>query len=256
MIKFTTILFILLALPLYGNKDLVTVSVSSVEWRKEGLKKTLESVINQVDHVNVFLQDYRSVPDFLDHHKITIALGEEYPEVWSKGAGAKFFWADQVHGYHFIIDDDILYPPDYVQYCIEKIEYYQRKAVVGFHGSIFKPIIENYIESKDRFWFIEKLANDQFVHLLGTGLLAYHTDTISVSVDDFIYRNMADLQFALLAQKQQVPLICLSRTDGYIKEIQSLSRDPKSLWVQEKSNNLRTMIAQKHNWMIYSFEQG
>ena len=60
--------------------------------------------------------------------KITIAKGEDHPKELALGACAKFFWAKDTSGYHFIADDDILYPNNYVAYCISKIEQYNRTS--------------------------------------------------------------------------------------------------------------------------------
>jgi hypothetical protein len=88
--------------------------------------------------------------------------------------------------------------------------------------------------------------------MIGTGVLAYHTDTISISIHDFPYRNMVDLFFALAAQKQKVPLICLSRAKEYLKEIDELSYHKQSIYQQAiHSHDQQTVIAKAHAWVMY-----
>ena len=37
------------------------------------------------------------------------------------------------NAYAFSVDDDIVYPPDYVRRMVTKIEEYRRQAIVGVH---------------------------------------------------------------------------------------------------------------------------
>jgi hypothetical protein len=228
----------------------ITANISTIWWREDGLKQVVSDILSQVDRLNIFLQGYQSVPDFVIHPKITVVRGEDYPSVLALGASAKFFWADQVKGYHFTIDDDIVYPSDYVKYCIQKIEQYGRKVVVGFHGTLLKDDLMQCSASKKKFKFRKTLFNhrfaldkDEVVHLLGTGVMAYHTDTIKVSIKDFPTRSMDDIYFGILAQQQQVPLICLQRAADYLRPIEPLASNPLSVYEQARQDGGKEMLA-------------
>jgi len=247
--------------PARPHQEMITANISTIWWREDGLKHVVSDILPQVDRLNIFLQGYKSVPDFVLHPKITVIRGEDYPAVWALGASAKFFWADKIQGYHFTIDDDLVYPPDYVTYCIQKIEQYGRKAVVGFHGTLLKDDLANCTASKKKFKFRKTLFNfhfaldnDQPVHVLGTGVMAYHTDTIKVSINDFPTRSMDDIYFGILAQQQHVALICLQRGVDYIKPIEPLASNPLSVYEQARQDGGKEMLAvlQKHGaWKLY-----
>jgi len=233
--------------------EMIVASVSSVGWREDGLKRVVSDILPQVDRLNVFLQGYKKIPLFLQHPKIIVARGEDYPQALALGACAKFFWADTVQGYHFTIDDDIIYPKNYVEYCIQKIEQYHRKAVVGFHGSILKDGLKSYNE-RICLCFENGLDDDAHVHILGTGVLAYHTETIRVSMCNVFKRNMADICFGIIAQEQHIPLICIQRLQGYLKSIKELSTHPLSITIQsERSGGCDRFAAiQKYGvWNLY-----
>jgi hypothetical protein len=249
------------ATPVPQDSEMITASISTIWWREDGLKQVVAAMLPQVDRLNIFLQGYKSIPEFLNNSKITVVRGEDYPEALALGASAKFHWAGQVKGYHFTIDDDIVYPPDYVKYCIQKIEQYNRKAVVGFHGTLLKDDLMQCSANKKKFKFRQTLFNhrfpldqDQVVHLLGTGVMAYHTDTIKVNIKDFPTRSMDDIYFGILAQQQQVPLICLQRVADYLKPIEPLASNPSSVYEQARQNGGKDMLAvlqQFGVWKLY-----
>ena len=100
------------------SRDLVTVSVASVPRREKLLEKTVASILPQTDILNVFLNNYEHIPDFLKHEKIHIAQSQDFEDF---AVNSKFFCAEYVKLYHFIIDEDILYPKNYIEYCIDSI---------------------------------------------------------------------------------------------------------------------------------------
>lgn len=234
-------------------RDTVTASLSTVGWREKSLEVVVENILPQVDRLNVFLQYYRTVPSFLNHPKITIAIGNDYPDVLALGDAAKFFWADHVKGFHFIIDDDIVYPPNYVAYCISKIEQYGRKAVVGIYGYTFKEPFKDFIKDRVGYPFMKALENDTAAHALGTGTVIYHTDTIRVSIKDFLRKSMADLWFAILGQKQKVPFIVLQRPKDYLISVPGWGMDPQAIFWEVRYDHSYedALVKQYQPWKIY-----
>lgn len=233
------------------QRPTVNICISSVGWREESLRKVIASIINQADKVFVFLQQYKEVPKFLYNDKIVFIRGENEPEALALGSSAKFFWADKIRGYYITMDDDIVYPGDYVNYCISNIEAYGRKAVVGFHGTIFKNQITDYKHDILRFWYKKGLKRDTSVHMLGTGVMAYHTDTISVSMRNFRTKNQDDVWFALAAQHQGVPMICLKRNDNYIDAIGLSAKDDRSISAPDADHQIK-LASQFAPWIIYA----
>jgi len=194
-------------------REHITVSMASMPQREAMLKKTVESILPQTDTLNVFLNDYKYVPSFLKHKKIVVARSQDFEDF---GSNAKFFWAEHIKGYHFTIDDDIIYPPDYIAYLIKAIESYHRKVVVGIHGVIVNHKVTNYYQDKRTIHFAASLKKSRYVTVLGNGTIGYHTQTLSLKLSDFLTRNMDDLWLAIQAKKQGVPLVCLTRKRKYL----------------------------------------
>jgi FkbM family methyltransferase len=193
----------------------VLASVASIAPRERGLRRVVESILPQVDRLGVFLNDYKRVPAFLEHDKVEVRRSQEDG---LRGDAGKFAWAGSTAGYHVVCDDDLAYPPDYVDRLIDGIERHGRRAVVGFHGSILADEVRDYHQSRRLLHFASGLETDTPVHVLGTGAVAYHATAIGVSEADFESVNMADVWFALLGQRRRVPFVCLRRPPRWLTE--------------------------------------
>lgn len=204
--------------------------MSTIAWREPGLAIAVTSILPQVDFLNVFLQGYQETPACLLHDKIAIVRDVSAPESAQLGASAKFHWLWQgaaAVGYHLAVDDDIEYPPDYVRYCVQKIDEYGRRAVVGFHGAIYKSKMRHYFRDRQTFHFSSANDADRFVHILGTGTTAMHTSALRLTRADFAQPNSCDLYLGIACQRQHVPMVCVARRADYLKPL-PLSADARS----------------------------
>lgn len=188
------------------RRDPVRIGIASIEIRRTALSRVIDCLYEQADEFIIYLNDYSEIPSFLKKEKIRVIHGKG--DVGDRG---KFYDVDNFSGYMFTCDDDIEYPAYYVQHCIDAIERYGRKAVVGWHGSIFKKPFVDYYSSDSRrvFSFRSGRPEDLPVHVLGTGCSSFHTATFRVKYSDFLTPNMADVYFALLGQQQSVPFVVI-----------------------------------------------
>lgn len=205
--------------PLISCKlDKIHCSIASYPTRINSLKQAVESIIDQVDSLHIYLNNYKYIPDFLKSDKINVYLSDE--QSGDLGDAGKFFKTNEIKGYYLSIDDDLIYPAGYVWRILNKINDYGRSAVIGVHGKIMKPSVNSYYKDKAVFYHCtSELQNDQIVHVLGTGTMGFHTDTIKITVDDFKIPNMADIWMAIIGQKRNIPFISISRKKNWLKHV-------------------------------------
>lgn len=206
------------------------VGIASIPNREKELQKCIESLYNQADRIVVGLNWYKSVPSFLKKPWIEVIMWDN-----SLGDAIKFAKVHETdtYDYYFSCDDDLYYPKDYIQSRIEWIDKYDRKAIVGTHGVIVPwNKIQTYYGNCVRYTYKWYLPTDNFVNVLGTGTVAFHKDTVKLSIKDFPKPNMADIWLGIKAQKEKIPMICLKH-DG--KEIQTMNTNG-SIW-EEKHND-------------------
>ena len=199
--------------------DPIFVSLASVPRRIGTLRRTVESLLPQVDRLCVYLNGYSAVPDFLEHEKITVGRSQQTGD---HGDAGKFWWSNKLPqpSYRLSVDDDLLYPPDYCATLVRKIDQLRLRAVVGVHGVVLPENVGGkYYGNRKVYPCLGNLAYDTAVHVLGTGALAYHTSTVTVRPSDFRRPNMADIWFGILAKRQKVPMICIAHARGWLVDL-------------------------------------
>ena len=221
-------------------------SLATIPGRESQLKITVESLLVQVDRLNVYLNDYKAVPEWLTGNpRIHTEIGDN-----SKGDAGKFYWADKIpECYHFICDDDIGYPIGYTQLLTDGIEKYNRDAVVSLHGRKFKPTpISNYYrDCVDKAHCRFELKDDIQCHSLGTGAMGYHTSTLTPPWDDFKLPNMADVWMGVICQKLKIPMVALKHHGNWIK----VQKVPYTIFDGGRDCKKETEIVNSMNWEIF-----
>lgn len=195
----------------------IFVGIAAIPERKDSLKKTINSLINQVSKIGVYLNNWSEIPDFLLNNPKIIVAGFQDVDLGDVG---KFYWVDDFKGIYFTCDDDLIYPSDYIKKTIERLEHYKFNAAVGWHGSLLLGSFEKYYNSNSRrvFAFSSHRPHDTCVHILGTGCSAFHTQKLPIKKNIFKYPNMADIFFSIAGQQHNFPFYIIKHEQNEIVE--------------------------------------
>lgn len=200
------------------RRDMAFGSMATFPPRKDALRLAVASLLPQLDVLQIYLNGYKEVPEFLKHPRIITSLERDGGDL---GDAGKFFWCESASGYQFHCDDDIIYPDDYIDLMANAIERYERKAIVGVHGVLLRADVWSYYRDRNVRHFAARTQRDEPMHLLGTGTVAYHSSTLSLSRSDFVHANMADIFVGLAAQRQHVPMVSLARRSNWLRPIET-----------------------------------
>lgn len=212
--------------------DFVTFSLASIPEREFFLSQTIKSIYSQCDQIYVYLNGYEEVPEFLNQPKIKTFRSQDHGDLSANGK-VWFLNQEEIRGYVFLIDDDIIYPKDYVRSMVETLQKYQHKFAACVHGSIFSDDLRWYYQRSAMFPFRRPLIHDAVVNLPGSGTFAFHTDTLDVSYDDFAPFTMVDLILGILCKQQSVPIVSVARNYEWLK-VQK-DKSGRDLWSAFKS---------------------
>jgi hypothetical protein len=206
--------------PRIPRSETMTVFLATFPARQANLSRVVAALLPQCDVLRVYLNEYDFVPDCLRHEKIRPTLGRD-AQGDLKDSGKFFSTGDHPEGYHVFVDDDIAYPPDYVERIVAGVRRFGFHAVVGFHGTIYKPPLESYIRDRivQPFYAGSRSA---VVDQLGTGTVGYHTSTFVIDLSAFETVGLADLWFARRAAERGVPLVALERSDNWLGRMEEV----------------------------------
>jgi hypothetical protein len=190
------------------------VNVASYN-RIDSLVKSLDSIIDQCDIINVLLNSHDGdIPEILYHDKVNLILSDN-----SLGDAMKFYMLDKSNGYYLTIDDDLIYPPNYVEYMIAKCKEYGNTRVMTLHGRNFSsfPITSYYRSATERYACLNTVKKNVIVQFGGTGVMCFHTDLFKVGIDYFMAPNMADVWIGRYCLNNKIEILCLRHESGFIK---------------------------------------
>lgn len=220
----------------HAKRPMVSAGMASFPPREENLRQAVAAILPQVDRLYVYLNGYESVPAFLQHPRITIGRSQQHGDLQDNGK--VFFLKEMPKGYRFTLDDDIAYPPDYVERMLQRLWLYDHRVAVGVHGAVLAQPMERFFEGRDVRVFWEGYDNDKTMNVLGTGTLAWHSDTLKLQLSDFPSQGMADVWFAIAAKAQGVPLVCLARPKDWLHQI-PLAQPEECLYERYKDSDQR-----------------
>ena len=213
---------------------MIIANLATYPPRRAGLRDVIRRIAPQVDRINVVLNQYEYIPkieDIPDNVQFNIPISD------LKDTG-KFFPRTNNDDYIFLIDDDILYPSDYVQVTmgwLKKLNH--QKVIVGFHGSIYTSAGNSCSTSLDRnvtadsasdneelpkrsvMHFSKNLEREVVVHQLGSGVCAMRASELPPFSYMVSSQKFVDIRMAWWACQNDIEQICLPRSKGWLKPI-------------------------------------
>lgn len=199
----------------------IVAGMATVKGNEQGMLTAIASLMNQIDHLYLYLNGHVTVPAVLRRFgdRITPVLDTEGIRL---GDAGKFVGVQrETDAIYFTCDDDIVYPRDYVLHMTQELATQRGRAAVGVHGCLLNQPLVHYYDRATRhvLHFESLLMRSRQVHLLGTGTVAFHTAYVSPTLEDFPAPNMADIWLARWLQVRRIPSVAVSRPAGWLRAI-------------------------------------
>lgn len=178
----------------------IIVGMATFGNRHAFAQKAIESLENQVDAIHLY--DNAQREDLTDNGKfwgLTLYAGEPV--------------------YYFCCDDDIIYPPTYIQDTIAAIE--KHGCIITYHGRKLMGAGRNYYKGGHRFFhFAKDVPADEIIDIAGTGVTAFRTDYFN-PLELYLSRHkrMSDLVMSLEAAVQKKKILVLAHKLGYFTQL-------------------------------------
>lgn len=200
-------------------------NMATMPSRIESLRDTVASILPQADKLNIYLNDFDKVPDFLKHQKINAMLSKDYYN--DLGDVGKFLFLENIpeDAWIFTVDDKFQYPGNYAAYLISKLEKYGRQIITSLHGRNFwtdRPSNSYYFDCENFYGCLQHHPEDKWVHEIGTGVMACHSSLLKkygCNLDIYKRINMTDIYFSMWAQQHKIPMLVAGHNKGYLKII-------------------------------------
>lgn len=215
--------------------------------RYEALLDCVASLYDQMDEIKICLNEYDEIPEALQAmSKVRCVI----PDRNLTDAG-KFLGFDEPNTFFFSCDDDLIYRADYAESTIERMKAHPG-AIVSYHGRtmpVGRRCKSYYQDYESTYPFSHDVKKDRRVHIVGTGVTAFNTRLINLDVNQF-HGRMADVDFALVANRQKVPLVVLAHEKGWIQQNPKCDANSDCIWSEFKNggDELQTELINSVKW--------
>lgn len=205
-----------------GRLD-VFVGVASIPSREASLQWVVERLLPQARQIGVYLNGYDGVPRFLRRRRIVVARSQDHGDLRDNG---KFYFLNQSDSrYYATVDDDLIYPHDYLQRLVACVNEAGQRAAVGVHGALYPSPIVELFDPRYLIHFADPTPHVMPVHLLGTGTTLFDQSDWKLDPSEFGRPGMADVWFAAAAAKRDAGLFVTRRIRNWVSEFDERSKD-------------------------------
>jgi len=206
----------------------ITANIATYAPRLDSLKLVVASLYDQVDVIRICFNGvhFTDIPDYfyhllndedLDNGKIEIITPDSNLTDNGKFHELDEFSVDE-HEYYFTCDDDIIYPPDYVERTIKAIETYG--TIITYHGRILLGTHRDYYHGHKSFHCLGDQKGNHRIDVAGTGVTAFDTRYFHPKgLANHEHQKMSDIIFSLEAAKQGKSIGCINHKRGWLTDI-------------------------------------
>lgn len=199
----------------------VVAALCSIPERAARLERVVRDLLPQVDELHVYLDRYAEVPAYLKQNadKVVVRTSKEHPGLRDNAKFLPLLGLTKPC-YYLTLDDDLYYPPDYVNALLKKLQHYENQVVVGVHGVLLPEYPTGYFSGFRRvLMFNHAQTADALVNNLGTGTVAFHSTALAgLDYRRFEHAGMVDLYLSAFCRQQGVPMVAIARHDDWVHE--------------------------------------
>jgi hypothetical protein len=214
-------------------EDKKYIIMVTIPQREQELKKTIDSLYNQVDELRIVFNDYLKIPDWVKNYNNIRPLLNT-PDKYT--SNAIWLLMNDINGYVFTVDDDIIYPSNYVEVMIKRFNDYSRKVILSLYGeTVIWPAVK-YKTGRTGIGFQDERLEDTKVDIAGVGCTMFHTDVIKPIMKDFPDQYSRDPWFAILAAKNNVSIVRIKSCHKWLKR--QYTKGPRIAQTWRRSSEL------------------
>lgn len=183
-----------------------SINIATYPARFSHLMRTLESLEGQSDIIRICLNEYKDIPTPLKKYDCYI------PKTNLTDNGKFAFLPTKQREIYFSCDDDIIYPPDYVERTVSLINKY--KCIVTYHGRLLQGLNKDYYRGHKFYHCNRETKQHVYIDVAGTGVTAFDTNYFNEYPINTPYQKMSDVVFSHAARYHKI--MCAKKNDGWI----------------------------------------
>jgi hypothetical protein len=190
---------------------MISVNIATYSKRAKHLQWVVDTLRNQSvkpDIIRIYSNDYTPTVEGAQ-----VYTGDDHAD------NSKFYWKPEPNEIYFSCDDDIAYPPDYIENTLNRLKAYP-ECIVSYHGRKLSAKGVGYYAGHEWVACLGRLDEDKIIDVPGTGVMAFNSNYFDTSrVFKAKQRKMVDLVVGLEAAKQKVEIVALEHRELWIMDV-------------------------------------
>jgi len=197
----------------------VAACMATYPGRFGNLKQVVASLVPQIDQLYIYVNEtLDGLPDLSRWPNVTIVDARAHEGDLS--ATGKLFPLEFIsRSFVFLVDDDFIYPPDYVARYRAIFAAFDDRCCVTTHGGVLPPRPLWYFDRCRSFDAQKALDRLHLASLAGSGTFAFHQDRFTVRFADAPREPMVDLFLSMGAFDQGLPIWCAPRPERWLRHL-------------------------------------
>lgn len=226
-------------------KQKIVGCMTTFPGRFDIIRETAGSIAPQLDALLLYVNEsVEGLPDFSDMPNVIIFDGQKHAgDLLANGKSYLLNFVEDCEV--FTLDDDFIYPADYVSRNLDLLRRMDGRCLMTTHGSVVREDCDWYYERNMVFISIRRVLGLQLCNLAGSGTMCFDQRRLPIDIDDMLQEVMVDLKLSLSARNAGLPLFVLPREKGWLTVI----RKP-GLWEKYSGFELthHTELARREDW--------
>lgn len=184
---------------------MIYANIATSKENIKSLEYTIDNIYNQFSEINIYTDGHK-----ITDKKINCHIANTPDD------NGRFFFTDKVDGFYFTIDDNRIYPTNYVKQTISKLDTY---TSVCYGGRNYRclPMVE-YETSKCNVLHtdVEQVKNI-YVQFPDTGSMAFHTNDLKLKYERYTIPDITDVITGCLIKRQKKLILSLKHPKNFIQ---------------------------------------
>ena len=185
----------------------VTANIATQPHRFKRLLEMLKSIEGQFDEIRIYLNNFSTVPPEIS--KYTTYIGKDLTD------NGKFFWSHSSDEYYFTLNDDVIYPKDYVKKTLPLI----KDRIVSYQGRSLFGLKQPYYGNHKFYTHCYEVIDEVLIDVASTGFMAFNTNLFKPNLWKSPNKKMSDLIISLEATIFNIDIVCLPKSENWIMQI-------------------------------------
>ena len=232
----------------------VTVAMCTQPHRKNTMLNVVKSLLPQCDRMCICFNGYDEIPKELPKSdKLVCVLAgdrKQYPDL---GCLNKMLWVGDYPGYYATVDDDLIYPSNYIAELKKKVDYYNGESICSYHGKQF--VIDNGRIISDKYklyYYYDRQEQDVLCTIGGMGVAMMNPQKLGITKNLYLNypKNYGDDEItAIYAAEHSIKIFRVANPNVLVKPSDDAFT---GMWTDKRSRDERMQFLLNYsNWKDY-----